>query len=176
MDAGRLSPRISASFAALPDVLCGKATVVALLVPAEVLLPFAQTASAMPTGSDTDASSPVFLNCRLSRADAANNCFFLLADDILPCTNFPLLFVILTNSKLLLTYLSSSSPVGHKATTMLRHKVLSFAEAWASPQDSPISFSSAITDCRHVIFGHPRFLFCLGAFAEHALAILVVCV
>ena len=51
----------------------------------------------------------------------------------------------------LLTYLSSSSPVGHKATTMLRHKVLSFAEAWASPQDSPISFSSAITDCHHVI-------------------------
>ena len=59
----------------------------------------------------------------------------------------------------LLTYLSSSSPVGHKATTMLRHKVLSFAEAWASPQDSPISFSSVITDCRHVIFGRPRFLF-----------------
>ena len=55
--------------------------------------------------------------------------------------------------------LSSSSPVGHKATTMLRHKVLSFAEAWASPQDSPISFSSAITDCHHVIFGRPRFLF-----------------
>ena len=27
------------------------------------------------------------------------------------------------------TYLSSSSPVGHKATTMFRHKVLSLAEA-----------------------------------------------
>ena len=56
-----------------------------------------------------------------------------------------------------LTYSSSSSPVGHKATTIFRHKVLSLAEA--SPHDSPISLSSAITVCRHVIFGRPRFLF-----------------
>ena len=54
---------------------------------------------------------------------------------------------------LLLTYLSSSSPVGHKATTIFRHKVLSLAEVWASPHDSPISISSAIIVCRHVIFG-----------------------
>ena len=110
-----------------------------------------------------------------------------------PCTYLIICKYFMTNRHVkglyfVLTYLSSSSPVGHKATTMLRHNVLSFAEAWASPQDSPISFSSAITDCRHVIFGRPRFLFpggvhlsatlgcCLGAFAEHALAILVVCV
>ena len=72
----------------------------------------------------------------------------------------------------LVTYLSSSSPVGHKATTMLRHKVLSFAEAWASPQDSPISFSSAITDCRHVIFGRPRFLFPGGVHLSATLGML----
>ena len=72
----------------------------------------------------------------------------------------------------LLTYLSSSSPVGHKATTMLRHTVLSFAEAWASPQDSPISFSSAITDCRHVIFGRPRFLFPGGVHLSATLGML----
>ena len=71
-----------------------------------------------------------------------------------------------------LTYLSSSPPVGHKATTMLRHKVLSFAEAWASPQDSPISFSSAITDCRHVIFGLPRFLFLGGVHLSATLGML----
>jgi len=59
-------------------------------------------------------------------------------------------------------HLSSSSPVEHKATTMFCHKVLSLAEAWASPLDSPFSFSSAIIVCRHVIFGRPRFLFLGG--------------
>ena len=58
-----------------------------------------------------------------------------------------------------LTYFSSSSPAGHKATTIFRHKVLSLAEAWVSLHDSPISLSSAITVCRHIIFGRPRFLF-----------------
>ena len=33
----------------------------------------------------------------------------------------------------LLFYLSSSSPVGHKATTTFLHRVLSLAAAWASP-------------------------------------------
>ena len=54
----------------------------------------------------------------------------------------------------------------------LRHKVLSFAEVWASPQDSPISFSSAITDCRHVIFGRPRFLFPGGVHLSATLGML----
>ena len=56
-------------------------------------------------------------------------------------------------------HLSYSSPVGHKATTMFCHKVLSLAEARALPRDCLFSFSSAITVCRHVIFGRPRFPF-----------------
>ena len=55
---------------------------------------------------------------------------------------------------------------------MLRHKVLSFAEAWVSPQDSSISFSSAITDCRHVVFGRPRFLFPGGVHLSATLGML----
>ena len=47
-----------------------------------------------------------------------------------------------------------------------------FAEAWASPQDSPISFSLAITDCRHVIFGRPRFLFPGGVHLSATLGML----
>ena len=81
--------------------------------------------------------------------------------------------LILSNWPQYFTYLSSSSTVGHKATTKLRHKVLSFAEAWASPQDSPISFScSAINDCRHVIFGGPRFLFPGGVHLSATLGML----
>ena len=55
--------------------------------------------------------------------------------------------------------LSSSSLEGHKATpTMFFQRVLSFAVAWASPHESPISCSSAITVFRHVVFVHPGFL------------------
>ena len=59
-----------------------------------------------------------------------------------------------------------------KATTMFCHKVLSLAEAWASPHDSPFSFSSAIAVCRHFIFGRPRFLFPGGAHLSVTLGML----
>ena len=50
-----------------------------------------------------------------------------------------------------LTYIPSSTPVGHVAMTTLLHRVLTFA----SPHESPISFSCTITVFRHVVFGRP---------------------
>ena len=72
----------------------------------------------------------------------------------------------------LLTYLSSSSPVGHKATTTFLHRVMSLAAARASPRESPISCSSAITVFRHVVFGRPGFLLPAGVHLRAALGIL----
>ena len=71
-----------------------------------------------------------------------------------------------------LTYLSSSSPVGHSATTILLHKVLSFAAGCALPHESPISISSIITVFRRVVFGHPDFLLPCGVRLRATLGIL----
>ena len=77
-----------------------------------------------------------------------------------------------------LTYLPSSTPVGHVAMTTLLHRVLTFA----SPHESPISFSCTITVFRHVVFGRPGSLLlgrvhlratlgiCLYAFSSTAAA------
>ena len=69
-------------------------------------------------------------------------------------------------------YLSSSSPVGHKATTTFLHRVLSFAAARTSPHESPTSCSSAITVFRHVVCGRPGFLLAGGVHLRATLGIL----
>ena len=56
------------------------------------------------------------------------------------------------------THSSSSSRLGHKAATKLRHTDLSRALACASPHERPISSSSFITVLRQVVFGLPLFL------------------
>ena len=45
------------------------------------------------------------------------------------------------------TYLSSSSPVGHQATTMFLHRVLSFAAAWAAAKDRTFSWAIRLQNC-----------------------------
>ena len=71
-----------------------------------------------------------------------------------------------------LPYLLSSSPVGHKAITILLHRVLSFAAGCAPPHESPISFSSIITVFRRLVFGHPGFVLPSGVRLRATLGIL----
>ena len=68
--------------------------------------------------------------------------------------------------------LSSSSPVGHKATTTFLQRVLSLAAAWPSPHDSPISCSFAITVFCLIVFGRPGFLLPGGVHLKAILGIL----
>jgi len=65
---------------------------------------------------------------------------------------------VFSHNPVLLTFLSSSSLVGHKASTFCLYYTLSLAILCASPHDIPISFSSLVMVRLQVFLGRPCFL------------------
>ena len=72
-----------------------------------------------------------------------------------------------------ITYLSSSSPMGHKASTICRHLPLFFVKYWVGPIEQPISSSSDVIVLLHVVLGLPLFLLPGGVQCRATLGILL---
>ena len=77
--------------------------------------------------------------------------------------------------RVLVTYLSSLSPMRHKSSTICRHLPLSFVTYWAWPIEKPISSSSDVIDLLHVVLGLTLFLLPGGVQCKVTLDILIGC-